>query len=51
MTEFETTQPPVEKEEKKERIDELDVIGGFMIKFIRDGFNKIKLLIAPRKVE
>lgn len=40
-----------QEENKEERIDELDVIGGLLFTLIRKAFNRIKLLLHPRKVE
>lgn len=38
-------------EKKEERIDELDVIGGGLLKLMQNGFLKIKSFILPQKAE
>lgn len=54
MNNEEQTQPTTssdQKGQKPERIDELDVIGGALLKLVRNGFEKVKGILAPRKVE
>ena len=36
---------------KQERVDELDVIGGVLIIFLTNMLKRIKNLLSPRKVE
>ena len=40
---------PVQPEEQKERIDELDLIGGGIIKVIMQGISKLKSYFSPQK--
>jgi hypothetical protein len=46
---MQSSQPPVENQEKKERIDELDVIGGLLLRAIGKGFVRVKQLFSPKK--
>ncbi|MBA3724348.1 MAG: hypothetical protein H0W89_05700 [Candidatus Levybacteria bacterium] len=36
---------------KEERIDELDILGGALVKLVMHGFSRIKDIFIPRKVE
>ncbi len=38
-------------EEKKERVDELDIVGGALVKVVMEGFAKIKNLFSPKHTE
>ena len=40
-----------QQEEKKERIDELDVVGGLILKMLSGIGNFIKGIFIPKKVE
>jgi hypothetical protein len=40
-----------QKETKEERIDELDIIGGALVKLVRNGFLKVKQIFIPHKAE
>jgi hypothetical protein len=46
------TEPVQEQTEtKEERIDELDVIGGGLLKLVQNAFLKVKSIILPQKSE
>jgi hypothetical protein len=49
MNNEEQQQVQVVDEKKEERIDELDIIGGAIVKGIINGFVKIKNIILPPK--
>ncbi len=46
-----TPQPNSNEGKKEERIDELDILGGALVKLVIRGFNRIKDIFVPRKVE
>lgn len=44
-------QPNATEGKKEERIDELDILGGALVKLVMHGFSRIKEIFIPRKVE
>ncbi len=44
-------QPQQSTEEKKERVDELDIVGGALVKLVMQGFTKMKNLFSPKSAQ